>query len=330
MPMQDLNDLYLFALVVEHGGFASASRAAGIAKSKLSRRVGELEQRLGVGLIQRSTRQFAVTEIGAEYYRHCVAMLVEAEAAQDVIDRSRSEPQGIVRVSCPPALVCFQVGDMIARFMAAHPRVTVHLESTSRRVDLISDSIDIAIRVRFPPIEETDHVMRVLGKSEQRLVASPGCLTQLAGPSVPASLSALPSVGFGPAHRNHVWQLEGPDGATVSVPFTPHLVTDDIAQLRSAALLGVGVAQLPTMVVGNDIADGTLVDILPDWRPKAGTVHVVFPTRRGLLPAVRSLIDHLAAEYANAASDDDKRRDPASPGHEIEPLKLKTSSRRAT
>lgn len=299
--MQDLNDLYLYAQVVEHGGFAAASRAIGVPKSKLSRRVGELEARLGVRLIQRSTRQFAVTEIGEAYYRHCVAMLVEAEAAQEVIDRSRSEPHGIVRVSCPPALVCFQVGDMIARFMAANPRVTVHLESTSRRVDLISDGIDVAIRVRFPPIEETDHVMRILGDSGQRLVASPGCLALSNGTAVPATLGALPSVGFGPAHRKHVWELEGPDGATASVSYTPRLVTDDIAQLRSAALLGVGVAQLPTMVAGKDIEEGTLVDILPDWRPRSGVVHAVFPSRRGLLPAVRSLVDHLAAEYSKCA-----------------------------
>ncbi len=299
--MQDLNDLYLYAQVVEHGGFAAASRAIGVPKSKLSRRVGELEARLGVRLIQRSTRQFAVTEIGEAYYRHCVAMLVEAEAAQEVIDRSRSEPHGIVRVSCPPALVCFQVGDMIARFMAANPRVTVHLESTSRRVDLISDGIDVAIRVRFPPIEETDHVMRILGDSGQRLVASPGCLALSNGAAVPATLGALPSVGFGPAHRKHVWELEGPDGATASVSYTPRLVTDDIAQLRSAALLGVGVAQLPTMLAGKDIEEGTLVDILPDWRPRSGVVHAVFPSRRGLLPAVRSLVDHLAAEYSKCA-----------------------------
>lgn len=300
--MQDLNDLYLFAQVVEHGGFAAAGRAVGIPKSKLSRRVGALEARLGVRLIQRSTRRFAVTEIGQEYYEHCIAMLVEAEAAEEVIERSRAEPQGIVRVSCPPALVCFQVGDMIARFMAANPRVAVHLESTSRRVDPIGDAIDVAIRVRFPPIEETDHVMRVLGNSEQRLVASASCLERLKEPAVPASLGDLPSVGFGPAHREHVWQLLGPDGAAASVRYTPRLVTDDITQLRSAALLGVGVAQLPVMAIDNDIANGSLVDILPDWRPKAGVVHAVFPSRRGLLPAVRGLLDHLANEYAQHSS----------------------------
>ena len=296
--MQDLNDLYIFAQVVEHSGFSAAGRATGMPKSKLSRRIGELEARLGVRLIQRSTRRFAVTEIGQEYYRHCIAMLVEAEAAQEMIDRSRSEPQGIVRVSCPPALVCFQIGDMIARFMAVNPHVTVHLESTSRRVDLISEGLDVAIRVRFPPIEETDYVMRVLGDSEQKLVASPGLFTSLAAPIVPASLSQQPSLDFGPAQHTHTWELSGPDGVSLTIPHTPRLVTDDVAQLRNAALLGIGIAKLPSIAIDADIATGALIDVLPEWRPKSGIVHAVFPSRRGLLPAVRSLIDHLAAEYS--------------------------------
>ena len=137
--MQDLNDLYYFAQVVDHGGYAAASRALGIPKSKLSRRILALEDRLGVRLLQRSTRKLAVTEIGQDYYRHCVAMLVEAEAAQEAIDRSRSGPQGLIRISAPPALVCFEVGPMIARYMAANPRVVVDLESTSRGVDVIGE-----------------------------------------------------------------------------------------------------------------------------------------------------------------------------------------------
>lgn len=167
--------------------------------------------------------------------------------------------------------------------MATNPRVTVHLESTSRRIDLINDGIDVALRVRFPPLEETDYVMRVLGNSEQRLVASQSCVSALRGPAVPASLSALPSVGFRTANGENVWRLEGPDAASASVPYTPRLITDDIAQLRSAAVAGVGVAQLPMMVIAEDIAAGTLIDILPDWRPRSGLVHAVFPSRRGTL-----------------------------------------------
>jgi DNA-binding transcriptional LysR family regulator len=296
--MQDLNDLYFFVQVVDHGGFASAARALGMPRSRLSRRIALLEERLGVRLIQRSTRRFSVTEIGQDYYRHCVAMLVEADAAQNVIERSRSKPQGIVRVSCPPPLLYFQVGEMIARFMAECPDVEVHLESTPRRVDVISEGIDIALRVRFPPLEESELVMRVLADSTQRLVASPTLLHGLERPLVPADLARLPSIGWSSPHQRHEWCLEGPDGATALIPHAPRLITEDMVALRFAALQGIGVAQFPTMVVRADLQNGTLVDVLPAWAPRAGIVHAVFPSRRGLLPSVRALLDFLAAEFA--------------------------------
>lgn len=296
--VQDLNDLLYFVQVVDHGGFTAAAHALRIPKSRLSRRILLLEERLGVRLLQRSTRHFAVTEIGQDYYRHCVAMVTEASAAQEVIDRSRSEPQGLVRVSCPPALICFRVGQMIARYMAVNPRVRVELESTSRRVDLISEGIDVAIRVRFPPLEQTDLIMRVLGDSPQRIVASPALIAGLKRPLLPADLSNLPSLSFGPVHREQVWVLNGPEGASVRLPHKPKLFTDDMAQLLYAALNGVGVVQLPSMVADSRVATGDLVDILPDWSPTSGIVHAVFPSRRGLLPSVRALIDFLAAEFA--------------------------------
>jgi DNA-binding transcriptional LysR family regulator len=310
----DLNDLHFFTQVVDHGGFAAAGRALGMPRSRLSRRIGLLEERLGVRLIQRSTRRFAVTEIGKEYHRHCVAMLVEADAAQEAIDRMRAEPQGIVRVSCPSSVLYFQVGEMVARFMAECPKVEVHLESTNRRVDVIREGFDLAIRVRFPPLEESDLVMRVLAESTQRLVASPAVLAGLAYPLVPADLSALPSLAWGPLHQDHQWRLAGPNGATARIRHRPRFITEDMVTLRLAALRGVGVVQMPTMVVRRDLAVGALVDVLPDWAPQTGIVHAVFPSRRGLLPSVRALLDFLATEYAalsRAGGRDSQRTDEA-------------------
>lgn len=296
--MQDLNDLYYFVHVVDHGGYAAAGRALGVPKSKLSRRILELEERLGVRLLQRSTRKLNVTELGQEYYRHCVAMLVEANAAQEAIERSRSEPQGLIRISAPPALVCFEVGAMIARFMAANPRVTVELDSTSRRVDVIGEGIDVAIRVRFPPLEPSDLVMRTLGDSPQRMVACPDLVRDLKLPLVPADLANLPSLDLAPMQPRHVWDLQGAAGASVRVTHKPRLVTDDMAQLLHAALAGVGIAKLPSMVADEHIASGKLIDVTPNWAPRSGVVHAVFASRRGLLPSVRALLDHLTAEYA--------------------------------
>ena len=159
--MEDLNTLYYFTQVVEHGGFAPAGRALDIPKSKLSRRIALLEERLGVRLLQRTSRHCSLTEIGQEYYQRCVAMRVEAEGAAEVIERNRSEPRGLVRLACPTTLLNSWVGPMLTRFMLRYPAVELFIESTNRRVDVLHEGFDIALRVRFPPLENTDMVMKV-------------------------------------------------------------------------------------------------------------------------------------------------------------------------
>jgi DNA-binding transcriptional LysR family regulator len=302
MP-QDLNDLYYFAQVVEHRGFAPAARSLGVPKSKLSRRVALLEERLSVRLLQRSTRRFSVTEVGETYYRHCKAMLVEADAAQEAIELLRAAPQGIVRMSCPVALLHTPVAAMLADFLVRNPLVEIHLESTNRRVDVIAEGLDIAIRARTPPLEDSGLVMRVFAERSWCLVASPALCERLPVPMNPAELAGLPSLDMGPPRPDYRWELEGPDGAVASIPHTPRLVTDDMVALRTAAVAGVGIVQLPAMVMGDEARRGELVKVLPDWTSKGGVIHAVFPSRRGLLPSVRSLIDFLAERFAAIEGD---------------------------
>ncbi|MFH5927515.1 LysR substrate-binding domain-containing protein [Roseomonas xinghualingensis] len=294
--MKDLNDLYYFAAVVDHGGFSAAGRALGVQKSLLSRRVLALEERLGVRLLNRSSRRFSVTEVGREFYDRCVAMLVEAEAAEQVAAQVQGEPRGVVRMSCPTALLSFQFGELIARFMMLNPGVQILLESTNRRVDVISEGLDLAVRVRFPPLDSTGLVMRRLDDSAQCLVAAPILIrAQLQSP---ADLYGLPSLGLVRPSREHMWRLHHADGKIATVPHAPRLVTDDMSVLRDAAMEGAGVVQLPTIFVSDDVKAGRLVDVLPDWRPESGVVHAAFPSRRGLLPSVRALVDFLARECA--------------------------------
>ncbi len=296
--MQDLNDLYYYAQVVEHGGFAPAARALGEPKSKLSRRVSALEDRLGVRLLQRSTRHVTPTEIGRLYYGHCRAMLVQAEAAQDAIDSSLSEPSGLVRMSCPIALLDKRVGAMVAEFMAANPRVSVYVEATNRRVDVIEEGMDLAVRVRPPPLEDSELIMRRLADRGQCLLASPELIREHGRPETPADLGRFPSLALGPRRERHAWQLQSPDGESVRVSHRPRLVTQSMPALQMAAEAGVGVVQLPRMMLDTAFIQGRLETLLPDWEPPREIVHVVFPSRRGLLPAVRGLIDHLARCFA--------------------------------
>lgn len=293
--MNDLNDLYYFVRVVDHGGFTAAARATNIQKSKLSRRVQQLEERLGVRLVNRSTRQFRVTDIGQEYYERCVAMLAEAEVADRVVAEFRSETKGHIRMNCPAALIHYGFGPLLARFLAENPGVRITLESTNRQVDVIGGGFDVVIRARFQPFETTDLITRKLDTIALCLVAAPDLLD---GRSIlsPADLAGLPSIALALPQRDDHWRLEREDGQTADVSFVPRFIADDVAALRDAALAGVGVVQLPAMMVQNDLDQGRLVHALPGWTPLALSVHAVFPSRKGVPPSVRALLDFLAAE----------------------------------
>lgn len=294
---RDLNNLYYFVQVVDHGGFAPAGRALGIPKSKLSRRITFLEESLGVRLIQRSSRHFSVTEIGQMYYQRCVAMLVEADSAQDIIERHRSEPQGSVRISCPLALLDYGVNELLARYMAAYPQVKLEVESTNRRVDVIREGFDVALRVRFPPLEDSGLVMKVLGESTQYLVASPALIERMGGLPKLDQLGSWPALSDEHLQRNPIWQLQTAENTLMEVPYHPRLVCDDRMTLLQSALQGIGVVQMPAMLIAPYMQDGRLVDVAPGWNPRPGVVHAVFPSRRGLVPAVRALLDFLGEEF---------------------------------
>ncbi|EPT0358597.1 LysR family transcriptional regulator [Enterobacter cloacae subsp. dissolvens] len=296
--MQDLNDFVWFVKVVDYGGFAATGRALDLPKSRLSRRIAQLEERLGVRLIQRTTRQFTVTEVGQTFYQHCKAMMVEAEAAEEAVAALQAEPRGIVRLTCPVTLLHVHVGPMLARFMARYPGITLQLEATNRRVDLVGEGIDVAIRVRPRPFDDSDLVLRVLADRGHCLVAGPALIERLGKPLMPSELSTWPGLSMGEGKHIHKWDLCGPQGAKAEIHFTPRFITTDMLALRAAAMAGIGVVQLPILMVKDQLASGELVRVLEAWEPRREVIHAVYPSRRGLLPSVRALVDFLTDEYA--------------------------------
>jgi DNA-binding transcriptional LysR family regulator len=162
----------------------------------------------------------------------------------------------------------------------------------------VGEGIDVAIRVRPPPIQDSDLVMRVLAERSQCLIASPSLVERQGVPNAPADLTGWPSLGLGVPQQGHAWTLLGPDGAQAIVHHTPRFVTTDMMALRSAAVAGVGVVQLPTMMIREQVASGALTRLIPGWTPRREIIHVVFSSRRGLLPSVRSLIDYLAQRFS--------------------------------
>lgn len=302
MMRVDLNDYAYFAEVVAHGGFAAAGRALREPKSKLSRRVAGLEQRLGLRLIERSSRRFRVTDTGQAFYERCRAILAEAEQAEALVMQAQAEPHGRIRFSCPTGMV-EPISGLIASFLLRYPKVRLQLVATDRAVDLIAERVDLALRVRAGLTSDAALTMRSLGKSTRILVASP----QLAGRiGTIDQLAQLPALATNDAADDLEWHLETEAGRTHALRVEPRLGCEDMAAVRNAAIDGLGVAILPDHVCYEALKAGRLVRILPEWRGVQGIVHLVFTTRRGLPPAVRALIDHLAAGFPRGSADGER------------------------
>jgi len=297
--MQDLNDLFYFSIVVEKNGFAAAGRALDIPKSRLSRRIAQLEERLGVRLLQRSTRRFAVTDAGQRFYRHCQAVMAEAQAAEEAVAQLTTIPRGLVRVSCPVSITQNLMTSILPAFMEKYPQVKILVLSTNRRIDLINEGVDIALRVRFKLDTDGDLVLRSFGLSHSLLVASPGYLEQHGRPEQPEDLAKFDTISIAEIEWQS-WELTGPEGRTYKLEHQPRLMCGDFPMTLAAAKQGLGVALLPESVCCQPLRDGELEVILPQWSPPDGIVHCVYPSRRGVLPAVRVLIDWLAEKLPEA------------------------------
>jgi DNA-binding transcriptional LysR family regulator len=280
-----------------HGGFAAAGRALGEPKSKLSRRIAGLEARLGVRLIERSSRRFRVTEVGQAFYKRCRTLLLEAEQAEAVVAEAKTKPHGRIRMSCPTGLVDVIFGT-IQGFLTRYPKVKLQLLATDRAVDLIEERIDIALRVRMALTSDAP-TMRSMGTSRRILVASPQLASRL-DPDI-TSLASFPTLGTSDALGEIEWALERYDGSLHLLRHEPRLTRSDFAAVRDAAVGGLGIALLPDHVCADELARGQLVHVLRDWSGQQGMVHLVFTTRRGLPPSVRALIDYLAAGFPRNA-----------------------------
>lgn len=301
--MPDMNELFFFAEVVAHGGFAAAGRALRQPKSKLSRHVAQLERRLGVRLIERSSRRFRVTEIGRAYYDHCRNALTEIERAEKAVAAAQTEPAGMVRFSCPTGLMEL-IDDILPSFMAQYPKVRMQIVAANRPVDLIREAIDVALRVRLKLDTDAELTLRTLAKSRRILVASPALINRLTEER-PADLTdiqqlaSLPTLAASEERGPAIWDLVGPDGSTLMLQHDPRFATGDLASLRGAAIAGLGIALLPDHICRPHLATGRLLRLFPDWHSLDGIVHLVFTTSRGLTPAVRAWIDHLARHFAD-------------------------------
>jgi DNA-binding transcriptional LysR family regulator len=291
--MQDLNDMFFFAEVVDRGSFAAAGRALGLPKSKLSRRVAELEARLGVRLLQRTTRKLSLTAAGEIYHRHCAAIREEADAAAEAVAAVQNEPRGTIRVTCPVTLAQSTVGPLIPLFLERYPQVRVDMQVSNRVVDLVQDGVDVALRVRSLLDDSGSMIVKNLGISQGLVVASPSQLERQGRPETVEDLQRLSTLAMSASDGRASWLLTGPGGREYEFQHWPCYSADDLLTLRYAVLKGTGMCILPDYMCRRELKQGQLEQVLPGWAPRPGVIHAVFPSRRGLLPAVRRFLDFL-------------------------------------
>ena len=300
--MLDLNDFFYFVQVVDRGGFTAAGRTLRIPKSTLSHRIQQLETDLGVRLLNRTSRRFAVTDAGEEFYRHALAMLREAELAETAIRHRLIEPSGTLRCTAPMATMQFAMRDMVADFLLRYPKVDVVAHVTDQNVDIVGENYDVAIRAHSDPLPNSTLVQRTLTPAPWFLFAGAAYLDANAAPQTPKDLPNHPSLFMMRTGIAPIWRLRHSNKSTrkAVMRLTPRLLSDDMIALKQAAIAGLGIVALPGYVCREDVRAGALRRVLPTWLADDSTITALIPYRRGLLPSVRLFVDHLAAEFPKA------------------------------
>lgn len=293
--MESFDDLYYFYLVVKHGGFSAASQKSHITKSKLSRRIQSLEERFNVQLIQRSTRYFNVTPLGEEFYQHCVRVIEEIESAEHVLLHEKQVPHGLIRLSCPPLMMQHQIRPILNDFLGRYPEISVEMELSSRRYDVIHDNIDIAIRTNFQPNENSNLIIRDVTQTWHCLVAHREFLAKHPIHEF-EDLTKVPSIALGTNHREYAWQLcHLHNNEKQKIAFQPRITSSDLAGVEYAMMDGLGVADLPFLTVKSAIERGEVIHLFPEWYSNIGTVQLVYTSRRQR-HSVKILIEELVSK----------------------------------
>lgn len=297
--MDKLDAMNAFAKVVSTGSFAEAARRLGLTRSAVSKAMMELEQLLGARLLDRTTRRVTPTEAGRAYYERCVGILADVEETELQISRLHDEPRGVLRINAPMSFGIAYLGEAVADFMHTYPELRVELLLNDRLIDPLEEGVDITVRIGT--LADSSLIARRLAPAHLALVASPDYLAQHGAPGSLADLPKHRCLAYGHLASAHKWQfIDG--GEAISVSFTPTLCSNNGEVLRSAALAGNGITNLPTFIVGPDIAAGRLKMLLPDFPPASLGIYALFAPNRYLAAKTRVFIDFLASRFGDSPS----------------------------
>jgi DNA-binding transcriptional LysR family regulator len=291
LQMDPLDGIAAFARVVDSGSFSAAARHLKISKSAVSAHVQRLEERLGIRLLNRTTRRLSMTEAGAAYYRHCARILAEAEAAEQAASALQREPRGTLRISAPDSFGWMHVAPVVPDFLRRYPELSVDIALSPVHVSLVDEGLDLAIRIGV--LEDLPLVVRKLAPSRLIACATPAYLNEHGVPREPGELAKHNCLCTTLLPWGDEWRLVGKRGE-VRVAVGGSFRSNNAEMLRAAALDGIGIAVLPTWAVAEPLRTGALRRVLDAWEPPASTIYAVYPGNRLMSMKVRAFVDHLA------------------------------------
>lgn len=295
--MDKYQEMRVFAAVVDAGSFVAAADALGMSKAAVSRYVSELEQRLGVRLMHRTTRRLSLTEEGEVFLARCRDILASIDASEAEISTRSDTATGVLKVSVPVSFGIEHLAPLWSEFLELHPGVSLDVQLADRVVDLVDEGFDLAVRIARLP--DSSLVSRKLASTRLVLCASPDYLKRRGAPTHPSELAQHDVIGYSLLAAPDQWQFTGPDGV-VSVKVRPRLWTNNGDTCVAAAVRASGIQLQPTFLVARELASGRLVEVLPQYRSMELGIYAVYPTRKFVLPKVRALLEFLSAKLAGA------------------------------
>lgn len=288
-------EMQTFNAVVDAGSFVKAADALDLSKAAVSRYVVDMETRLGVRLLHRTTRKLSLTEEGQVFYARSKELLAELQEAEDEVTARSDAASGLLRINAPFTFGILHLAPLWGEFKALHPKVSLDVTLADRLVDLVEEGYDVAIRIA--KLENSTLVSKRLATTRIVLCASPQYLAQHGTPQHPSELINHAIISYSYRSAKDEWTFTGPQG-TVSVKTKPCIHTNNGDTCRAAALSHQGVILQPTFLVGKDLADGSLVELMPSYRSEELGIYAVYPTRKHVSAKVRALIEFLATHFA--------------------------------
>jgi DNA-binding transcriptional LysR family regulator len=292
MLIENVSDLMVFTQAVKAGSLSAAGRELGISLAVASKRLKRLEEQLGVLLLNRSTRQLSLTEPGAEYYECCVRILTELEEGEELVTRGSKEPKGNLKVTVPSAFGRLHIAPLVSEFLVRYPAIKLTLHLTDSLVDIIDQGYDLAVRIG--ELKDSGLIAKSIGLDRRVVVATPSYLARYGAPRSPLELTTHNALLF--AGKDH-WYFSGPSGEKVDVKVSGNLETNNCDALREAIFADLGLALRPLWDVWQDLRDGRLVRLLPEYSPPAYPINAVYPSRRLMPRKTRLFIEQMLRRF---------------------------------